>query len=272
MHDNTTTAIIGRGKVGRGLHQLFKMASLPVELIGRSKQAQRQAVDSSQLIILCVTDDAIESLAAELAQYCRPSTVIVHCSGALGSEVLQITKEQGSSIASMHPLNTFPNLPASLQLFNSLKHRTHLFVEGDKTALDILLPLVETLGFRTSILNSASKASYHAACVFACNYLSVLMDLSLNTAEAAGLERKEFWLAIQPLIEATLSNISAHDTVGALSGPIARGDIDTIKKHLSALGETQASYQHLGLHALKLAAKRGELSDSQLSKMEALLS
>jgi len=175
-------------------------------------------------------------------------------------------------VASTHPLNTFPSVAASLSLFNSLDHGTTLFAEGDTQALDLVLPTFKKLGFRTLSLNSKSKPVYHAACVIACNYLTTLMDLSLDTAEQAGIDRHDFWFAIQPLIQATLSNISEHDTTDSLSGPIARGDVGTIKEHLSVLNTNRDSYKRLGLATLKLAAKRGELSEQQLLSLETLLS
>ncbi len=269
---NPSTVIIGRGKVGQSFAQLFSLAKLPVQLLGRSLEAQQQAVSDADLTVLCVTDNEIEPLCSELAPYFKRCSTVAHCSGALDSEILASARQRECQLVSMHPLNTFPSIDAALTLFNSLNHNTTLFTEGDADALSILLPLTQQLGFRPLILQTQSKASYHAACVFACNYLSTLMELSQHTAEQGGLGRDEFWQAIQPLIQATLNNISEHGTAGSLSGPIARGDTSTVEKHLLVLNETRDSYKHLGLETLRLAAKRGELSEKQLATMETLLS
>ena len=99
--------------------------------------------------------------------------------------------------------------------------------------------------------------------------------MSLNTAEAAGLERTEFWNSLQPLVQATLSNISNEGTANALSGPIARGDVETVSTHLLELEDVskslKSSYANLGLRALELAIENGELCDEKVRQIERLL-
>jgi len=272
MSNSNKIAIIGAGKVGQSLKQLFTLASIPVTLIGKSSQEQRHAVRNADFTILSVSDSNIEALCNKLAPFFKKTSIVAHCSGALSSRVLESAAQNACYTASIHPLNTFPTTKAALALFGSLNHNTTLYCEGDNQALEALLPLAKQLGFTPEVLASNSKAAYHAACVFACNYLSTLMELSLQTSEEAGLDRTQFWHAIQPLIQATLNNISDHGTVGSLSGPIARGDLTTIDKHLSALSKTKTSYKNLGLETLKLAKIRGELTAQQLSQLETLLS
>ena len=100
------------------------------------------------------------------------------------------------------------------------------------------------------------------------------MEMSLSTAEAADIGRDEFWNSLQPLIQATLSNISQHGTAKALSGPIARGDVNTIATHLYELeGVSQQlknNYADLGLKALELAVENGQLSHDKIKKINAL--
>ena len=135
--------------------------------------------------------------------------------------------------------------------------------------------MFESVGFHTACISSAAKPLYHAACVFACNYLTVLMELSLATAEAAPLDRQTYWRALQPLISSTINNIEEGDTSNALSGPIARGDEDTVSKHANHLQQVSASIAHsyldLGRHALSLAIQKDQLSSAQISALRRVL-
>jgi predicted short-subunit dehydrogenase-like oxidoreductase (DUF2520 family) len=162
-----------------------------------------------------------------------------------------------------------------LQRFATIKHGSYLYAEGDQVALRILLPLFEQAGFNNTCIEQQAKPLYHAACVFACNYLSSLMDMSLETAVKAGLEKEPFWLSLQPLIQSTLENIGRHGTVRALSGPIARGDSATVEAHLSALAANsdslKVSYADLGLRALQIAIKKGELSGEDIERLRSVL-
>lgn len=271
MTEALNIAIIGSGKVGQSLCQLIRQTTHKVRLVGRSLEQQRSAVTQADITLLTINDDNIETLCRQLTESFKPRSIVAHCSGALGSEVLNSARQQHCHLASVHPLNTFPSIESSLSTFRNLDHGTYLYSEGDKTALEALTPLAKTLGFIPVVLSSDAKTNYHAACVFACNYLTALMDISLNTAQAAGLDRDQFWQAIQPLIQSTLRNISDHGTLKSLSGPIARGDHATIERHLSCLGDSRTPYKQFGLYALRLAAQRGELSAEQIAQMETLL-
>jgi len=267
-----TIAIIGQGKVGQSLYQLLSLTEHKTYLIGRSLSDQRSAVKEADVSLLTTPDDDILTLCRQLADSFKPGSVVAHCSGALSSVALSAARQNNCALASLHPLNSFPTLTSSLDTFSHTGHGTYLYAEGDPEALNVTLPVVSELGFKPLKLAQEAKTAYHTACVFACNYLTTLMNISLDTAESADLNRNEFWQAVQPLIQTTLNNISDHGTVKSLSGPLVRGDIETIEQHLSNLGENKTPYKQLGLHTLKIAAQRGELSKEQIAKMEALLS
>ena len=142
-------------------------------------------------------------------------------------------------------------------------------------ALGILLPLFTSAGFVSVPIEREAKPLYHAACVFACNYLVSLMAMSLESATAAGLDRKQFWASLQPLIRTTLDNIGNKGINDSLSGPIARGDSHTVDYHIQSLNEKSPSltdsYINLGLHALDIAASKNELTEEQLDSLRAIL-
>lgn len=269
--NTSNIAIIGKGKVGQSLAQLFSTKGMTVHLIGRSFIQQQHACREADISLLTVNDGNIQRVCEALASSFKKGSVVAHCSGALGSSILSSAKKNNCFIASAHPLNTFPSIEASLETFSSSLHASYLYSEGEQTALNILLPLFSLAGFKNQTIASQAKPLYHTACVFACNYLNSLMEMSLSTAEAAGLERADFWTALQPILQATLSNISQQGTAKALSGPIARGDTQTLLTHMHELQNIsehlRSDYANLGLRALELAIKNGELSDERIKKI-----
>jgi len=269
-------AVIGKGKVGTALTQLLKTCKIPVTLSGRSLSDQESAVTQANIVLICVNDAAIEPVCNQISPWLIAHTAVSHCSAALDNRILNSAKEVGCHIASTHPLNTFPTIESALKTFSNTNHKSYMYAEGDELALNRLLSLFGTLGFNAKTIKREAKPLYHVACVFACNYLSSLMELSMRSAETAGLHRDVFWDSIQPIIFATLQNIDENGAAKSLSGPIARGDIGTIESHLSALNNApeaiRASYADLGIHALKLAQESGQLNSENAQELQKLLS
>ncbi len=267
--------VIGQGKVGQSLGNLFKLRGHTLTELNREYKEHFVKVAGADIVLICVNDDVIEEVCQILASELKAGAIVAHCSGALDSSVLVSAQQSDCFVASCHPLNTFPNLEASLTKFASTDHTSYLYAEGDREALEELLPMFEDTGFITQEIESAAKPLYHAACVFACNYLTSLMDMSIETARIAGLDEKQFWKSLQPLIQSTLNNIANGDTAAALSGPIARGDFQTVKKHINVLEQESKSltsnYASLGIRALEIAQRNGELKEDELSKLKKIL-
>jgi predicted short-subunit dehydrogenase-like oxidoreductase (DUF2520 family) len=288
-------AIIGAGKVGCALGRILlengypvtfgvrdTSQVLPVEL-GKHDSWRKnfsvlentEAVRKAKLIIIAVQDKQIQSVCESIVNHIAASSIVAHCSGALDSSVLDSAKTAGHKICSLHPLNTFPTHAAAQKTFADNHHQTALYGEGDDSALEHCFPLFTELGFLCTEIESEAKPLYHVACVFASNYLVTLMDMSLQTGESAGIERKQFWQSLQPLITTTTSNIGENGTVNALSGPVARGDTATIQKHLTALEKDNSplanSYIDLAQKTLLLAEQNGDISAETLQQIEKLL-
>jgi predicted short-subunit dehydrogenase-like oxidoreductase (DUF2520 family) len=287
-------SIIGPGKVGVALAKLARSAGYRVTAVGgRDPGKVRvaagaigpetraltsvEAAGASELVFLTVSDSAIQGVAEELAaaKALRPGSVLVHCSGALTSEIL--APVQGSAefaVASFHPLQTFPSVArAEADLPGS-----HCFLEGDARALEILENFGAAIGTHCVRIETEAKVLYHASAVIACNYLCALMDAALRSSEAAGIERSTAWPALEPLILSTLENIGRLGPAAALTGPIQRGDRDTVAMHLRALEraapELGALYRGLGLQTLDLALQgraAAELSSEEIQALRRLL-
>lgn len=282
MVNKTKLSLLGAGNVGCALALCLANHNFPVELISRnSAQARNRfakaltatnsrhpeglvirdypaSFEHTDLLLLCVPDAAIESSCESLADKLTGNEVVAHCSGALDSRVLNSAKQHGCPTASAHPFNTFPNLTNALEVLEA-GHNSYLYCEGDETALSTIMPIFEKSGFTTRIIDAKSKTLYHAACVFASNYLTVLMDMSLATAQAAQLDQREFLAACQPIIKATLGNLETQPAETALSGPLARGDMATVNQHIKVLSaeapELAQAYQVFADYAATMLAR-----------------
>lgn len=273
--------IVGAGNVGSALAVGFSNSDFDVQLISRQpKQAEQKlsivlnqnGVDlptglkitdypvskNTSLVIICVPDRAIENICEELSENLCGCEVVTHCSGLLSSSVLKSAKDQGCLTASTHPLNTFPNLDTAITTLSD-GHNSYLYCEGDKDALIPIQFAFEKIGFKVETIAAQNKVLYHAACVFVSNYLTVLMDMALQTAESANLDRRAFLDVCKPIVKATLENIDHYSPDKSLSGPLARGDMDTVNQHLQALSainpDLANAYQVFAEHALKILSR-----------------
>ena len=116
--------IIGKGKVGQALAQLFEITQFPSILVGRSLSKQKLAARNANIVLLCVNDASIQSVCEQIAPSLSTGTIVSHCSAVLDSTVLSSAKTVGCSVASTHPLNTFPHVESALKTFADTKHNS----------------------------------------------------------------------------------------------------------------------------------------------------
>lgn len=268
-------SIIGCGKVGSTLATLWlrhgyfcigDILDLSPERASHARdvlQAGRPVAEYNELapsdLFLITTPDrligeACDQLAA--AGILDSDSIVFHCSGAAPCTVLSSAQRRGASVASIHPVMSFADSLQSAANFAG----TCCGIEGDKMALHILRPAIEAIGGRPLEIDPAQKAVYHAAAVFACNYLTTLLDIGSQALEKAGLTRTAALAVLEPIVRGTVDNIFNLGTVQALSGPIARGDADTVRLHLDALSTWDQRiaevYRHLGTFTLELARQQ----------------
>ncbi len=266
--------IIGPGRAGVGLALALARAEegrrYDVRLHGRSKKAVPKPlkltvgpeneppawIAQAGVVILAVRDDAILPLAQGLARAAaiRADHVVLHLSGAQGQEALGPLVGSRAALGSLHPLQTISDPERAAQRLKG----AWAAVEGMPRAVQAAETLAQDLGMRPFHIASKAKPIYHASAVFASNYLVVVEAVAQRLLRHAGLSDTEAWQALRPLVEGTLENLTGQGPAAALTGPVARGDRATIRRHLEALTHDDALlYRALGRAALELAQKRG---------------
>jgi predicted short-subunit dehydrogenase-like oxidoreductase (DUF2520 family) len=251
-----TLNIIGAGRVGRVFAQLFATNEifLVQDVLNRSAESSADAIAfigagtvanryqdlrAADVTMLAVPDDQIALCCAELAEYGQiaADSVLFHCSGALSSTDLQAASSLGAAVASAHPVRSFADTAAVARHFNG----TFCGLEGDPRAVALLEPALSAIGARVIALQASSKTLYHAASVFACNYLVTLMDVALNAYVAAGIPEHIARQMAEPLASETLSNVFRLGPAQALTGPIARGDLEAVVRQQLAVDAWDSS-------------------------------
>ena len=178
------------------------------------------------------------------------SSIVFHCSGALPSSILDSASQRGAAIASIHPIRSFAVPEKVVADFAG----TYCGVEGDQTALDVLNPLFNTIGAQTVSIQGDAKVLYHAAAVFASNYLVTLLDTAVQAYGKAGIPQDVALKMMAPLLRETTENVLQIGPEQALTGPIARNDIATVIKQYRSVNTWNRDYGKLYKQLGKLTA------------------
>jgi predicted short-subunit dehydrogenase-like oxidoreductase (DUF2520 family) len=284
--ENEPIGIAGSGRVASALGRLLRERGAPVVAIagrdpGRTAEAARfiagiEAVGLEALpgrasrVIIAVTDAAITPVAQALAAAGMKRGIALHTCGASACEALEPLSAQGVSCGALHPLQTFSTpefgvarLPGSAFGFT-----------GEGPAADWATEIVELLGGTLIRVPAERRAIYHAAAVMASNYVVGLIDAAATLMQRAGADERTSLRAIEPLARASIENAFAMGPLKALTGPVERGDVETVARHCEALDDADPEiadlYRAVGIHLLKLAQARG-LSEAQAVELKTIL-
>ncbi len=267
MPAKPSIAIVGPGNLGSALAVALRRAGYPVpEIVSRDQAASRArarrlakkvgakprvlgAALSAKVIWLCVTDDAIRPTAQALAAHQGwKGKLAFHCSGALSSAELAPLARRGARTASVHPMTSFA--PGA-----STKLRGVCFgLEGDRAAVAAARRIARDLGGEDFRLARRSKVLYHAAGSFASPMVIAMLAMAEQVARAAGLSKELGRKALRPIIQQTLDNYLRAGTAAAFSGPLVRGNLTTVRRHLQQLRRVPgalAIYRALGTSAVR---------------------
>jgi predicted short-subunit dehydrogenase-like oxidoreductase (DUF2520 family) len=247
-----------------------RAGTLPLTTLGRARL-------EADVFWLCVPDPAIEQVTRRLVERAAKrlgdrglkGRIVVHSSGALSAQVLQPAADAGASVASIHPVMSFPTrTPVALQ-------GVPFGVEADTASRRILNSIVRRMGGRPFAMKAASKPLYHAAGVLSSPLLVSHLAAAHEAAALSGFSTRQARRLIEPIARATLDNFFLRGAGKSFSGPIARGDVATIRLHLQALKPhpiLAGVYRSLALYALEaLPASskkelRGWLRESSLRR------
>ncbi len=221
-------------------------------------------------VILAVPDAALGDVAYDLSRAgaAPPGCAALHLSGALSTDALAPLHAVGYAIGSMHPLQAVADpWSAGDRLIGSA-----FALAGEPAAIAAGRRLVNELEGHALLIPVALRPLYHAAAVFASNYLVVLLAVAVRLLQSAGIPPDEALPSILPLMRGTLDNLEHLGIPAALTGPVPRGDADTVRLHLARLSdEDRALYSALGRELLKLARAAG-LDEARAADLALLLS
>jgi predicted short-subunit dehydrogenase-like oxidoreductase (DUF2520 family) len=204
--------------------------------------------EQADLVFLAVPDGKIAELCERLALGAAHS--LVHGSGALDSSVLAAARARGAQVGVFHPLQAFP-LGAPRSRFRGI----HVGVEADDELEARLSKLARRLGATPFSLRGVDRAAYHAAAVFASNYVVALHSAASRAWQRAGLPEAAARAALLPLTRGAVDAIAEHELPAALTGPLQRGDVASVEQHLAALAadaQTAQLYRALACELLRL--------------------
>jgi predicted short-subunit dehydrogenase-like oxidoreductase (DUF2520 family) len=278
-------AVIGAGRVGTAIAVLLARAGHRVAAVsGREGTVERaarflpgvpvlpetEAAGAADVVLLGVPDALIESTVARVAPALRPRAAVVHLSGALGLSALQPAEAAGAMPIAVHPLQTFPTVESAVERMPGSAAAVTARTEEAYALGEVLARDAGALPFR---LPDEARPLYHAGAVLASNAVAALMELAERVLLAAGVHDPV--QKFLPLTRATVENFGELGAAGALTGPVVRGDAETVERNLRALGEhapeAVAAYVALASASSALAAGSGRLSERGRAAVEEVL-
>ena len=233
-------------------------------------RTSQEIADKAELVFITTPDDVIPKVAAQASWHAGQA--VLHCSGACSTDILEPARHQGAMVGSIHPCQTFASIE---QAVDNLPGSTFA-VQADEPLLSILKEVTAALQGTWVYLTADDKALYHVAAAIACNYVYTVVKLAVDLWQNFGKSSAEATEAYLPLLRGTVNNIGSVGFPGCLTGPIARGDLDTIGRHLDALAKRAPShlqlYKALGMATIPIALEKGTIDQKVAERLRELLS
>ena len=278
--------IIGAGKVGTSLAAVLKRKGFHITGVSDTAEASLKTaerylgkdvlytqnnmdvVGAADAIAITTQDRVIQDVAAEINANAErlDKKLIFHTSGADPSSVLMPLNEKGAFLGSLHPLQTFPDIDSAIGVLQD----TCIFVEGDKNAVPLLRHLGDHIGAKVYTIAGKDKVLYHLSAVFVCNLLSALFYSGKGLMDKINIDFEPFL----PIIKATLNNIEKKGPLAALTGPIVRGDVKTVKAHLASIEDMELHkkvYKALSEVAVQMATERKTIDEKTIEALKDVL-
>lgn len=279
---NKTVVIIGAGRVGSSMGFLLKQAGYAVACVAARVMTSAEmaasfigagepttdvvmAASKAPIVLITTPDRVIKEVCEKIANAVKPKAVVVHTSGAHSLDLLDTVAERGAYRAVIHPLQSMASKEQGIKNLPGSYFR----IEADPEALSTVRDIVKALGGIELVMpkwspDKESAALYHAGAVAVSNYFVALVDYGLKFYQALGAEKNEALKAVLPLIRGTLHNIETLGIPDALTGPIMRGDVQTVRDHLHAMQmrtpELIPLYREMARQTVSVARDRGSIT------------
>lgn len=280
--------IIGVGRAGSAMAYILDEAGYEVKVVLHNQEKEKlyiknkifsvlnieEMINQCEVIFITTPDGIIQEVVKEISGVVISikTKAVFHMSGSLSAEVLYPLKEKNMAVGVLHPLQSLASVDSAIANIPG----SYFSFEGDKDLFDWVQTFVELIGAKLITgIEPGQKVLYHAGASIVSNFLVVLMQMGISCFKDAGFKESEAQNALIPLMKGTLNNMSQLSVQDALTGPVVRGDSETIKNHLSSMkkgpSELIPAYRSLALIAAKLANDSDKLSDDKFKELIAVL-
>lgn len=230
-------------------------------------QTLEQVIADNEVIFLTVPDGEIGNVWKAFKQFPLQQKIVCHCSGSISSAIFSDIGHMGAYGCSIHPLFAVNSKENSYKELS----KAVFTIEGHPEKTGQLAQLFSSCGNRVLPIDGENKTLYHAAAAVVSNLVNGLLYMGREMFADCGLGREEALQAAAPLIRGNVENVLRDGLAGALTGPVERGDTETVEKHLQVLGNGDRAeiYRLLSKQVLEIA--REKHADRDYTKMEELL-
>jgi predicted short-subunit dehydrogenase-like oxidoreductase (DUF2520 family) len=282
--------IIGAGKVGKVLAKLWQQkktlnirqivnqhiesAESAAIFIGAGQACHTlQALTHADLTLITVPDDRIADVATQLASLpiFKTGDIVLHCSGALSSEILTPCAVQGARLVSLHPPFSFADEAYAMENLPG----TYCVLEGEESACQEIQQLLSQIDLQSIMITAKNKLIYHAALIMASNYVATLLDVSISLLKKIDITEEDAQHLVQPLVQGVIDQSFSLSPEQALTGPIDRAETRLIAQQIQALvgyaPDMVPLYQCMGKYTVELARRKHQWSDEEVKLLKELV-
>lgn len=256
--------VVGAGRAGRALAHAMRVAGIDVVGLHGRREAEGitwgewpASLGTASVVLVTVRDAELDGVLRDLLSApLGARAVVLHASGNLEPPALDLLREHGHDGGTFHPLLPLTDPTRATEQLR----RAWIGIDGDEGARAVSRDLAERLGARVLDIPPGVKARYHAAAVFASNFPMVLLATAMRLLTSAGVPEEAARGALGTLLVSAAQNASVMGPAAALTGPVARGDVETVRAHLGALAdvpEILELYRAMSREAIALAAEQG---------------
>ncbi len=230
----------------------------------------QSVVDAADLVIIATWDQAMAGVIDQLSW--REGKSVVHTSGFFGTDILEPARQAGAEVGGFHPAQLFANLDQAL---TALPGSTFCLM-GEPPLLDTLKDMVAALQSRYIVLRPDQKPLYHVALAFACDFTMVCVKICTELFQKFGVSSPEAIKAVTPILHGAVDGITTLGFPDCFSGPVTRGDLSVIGRHVATLEknapELAALFKTLEKHIVPMALAKGTIDQATAQKEIDLLS